>query len=178
MGGLFSRLVGLFSEKQHRLVIVGLDNAGKSTIFYQFALNDVVVTSPTIGSNVEDIQFKNLKFSMWDVGGQDSLRESWETYYSGAEGLIFVVDSTDVDRMSIAKKELHKMMAHEDLRTAQVLIYANKQDAKGALSASDISQSLSLTTMTHHSYHIQACCALTGEGLYEGMEWLAGQLKK
>jgi len=178
MGGVLTRLWSIWGDEQHRLIIVGLDNAGKTTIFYQFALNEVMVTSPTIGSNVEEIVFKNLHFTMWDIGGQDSLRTSWSTYYTGAKGLLFVIDSTDVERLSIAKAELHKMISHEDLKDASILIFANKQDAKGALSATEISKEMNLTSLKGHSYHIQACCALTGEGLYDGMEWLANRIKK
>jgi small GTP-binding protein len=162
---------------EHRLIIVGLDNAGKTTIFYQFALNEVVVTSPTIGSNVEEMTFKNLHFTMWDVGGQETLRQSWSTYYTGAKGLLFVIDSTDKERLPVAKQEIHKMMAHEDLKGARVLIFANKQDAKGALPAAEISKRLGLTSLKGHSWHIQDCCALTGEGLYNGMEWMSSQIK-
>lgn len=179
MGGLFSRLAALWGDEQQRLIIVGLDNAGKTTIFYQFSLNEVVVTSPTIGSNVEEMVFKNLHWSMWDIGGQDTMRESWDTYYAGAKGLLFVVDSTDAERMGTAKSALHKMLAHEDLKDAHVLIFANKQDARGALPAMDISSKLNLSAIGNdRSWHIQACCALTGEGLYDGMEWLTSRVKK
>lgn len=177
MGGLFSKLWSLWGDEQHRLIIVGLDNAGKTTIFYQFALNEVVVTSPTIGSNVEEMSFKNINFTMWDVGGQDSLRQTWHTYYTGAKGLLFVIDSTDVDRMNLAKKELHKMVAHEDLVGCKILIFANKQDAKGALPVAEISKRLNLSVLQGKSYHIQDCCALTGEGLYDGMEWMSNQIR-
>lgn len=179
MGGILSRLFALWGDQQHRLIIVGLDNAGKTTIFYQFALGEVVVTSATIGSNVEEMTFKNMSFTMWDVGGQEKFRESWSTYYAGAKGLLFVVDATDEERMPIAKAELHKMVAHEDLKGAQILIFANKQDVKGALSVSEISKRLGLSSLSReHSWHIQDCCALTGEGLYDGMEWLTTSIKK
>ncbi|XP_010186153.1 PREDICTED: ADP-ribosylation factor-like protein 5B, partial [Mesitornis unicolor] len=70
---------------KHKVIIVGLDNAGKTTILYQFLMNEVVHTSPTIGSNVEEIVVKNTHFLMWDIGGQESLRSSWNTYYSNTE---------------------------------------------------------------------------------------------
>lgn len=99
------------------------------------------------------------------------------TYYTGAKGLLFVIDSTDVDRMNLAKKELHKMVAHEDLVGCKILIFANKQDAKGALPVAEISKRLNLSVLQGKSYHIQDCCALTGEGLYDGMEWMSNQIR-
>ncbi|XP_053569945.1 ADP-ribosylation factor-like protein 5B isoform X3 [Bombina bombina] len=154
-------------------------------------MNEVVHTSPTIGSNVEEIVVKNTHFLMWDIGGQESLRSSWNTYYSNTEFIILVVDSTDRERLSITKEELYRMLAHEvsfcrrsnnallgasciyqDLRKAAVLIYANKQDMKGCMTAADISKYLTLCSIKDHPWHIQSCCALTGEGLCQGLEWM------
>eukprot|EP00038_Savillea_parva_P017916 m.21881 g.21881 ORF g.21881 m.21881 type:complete len:180 (+) comp3936_c0_seq1:193-732(+) len=177
MGGLFAKLWSLWGHEQHKLIIVGLDNAGKTTILYQFLMNEVVVTHPTIGSNVEEVVINNLHFLMWDVSGQEGLRQSWSMYYAGAKCLVLVVDSTDRERLPIIREELHKMMEHEDLKGAALLVYANKQDAADALSAADISQQLGLAKLKGRSYHIQACCALTGEGLYPGMEWVTSALK-
>lgn len=73
---------------EHKIVIVGLDNAGKTTILYQFLMNEVVQTSPTIGSNVEEVRWKNINFLMWDLGGQQSLRQSWSTYFQNTEVII------------------------------------------------------------------------------------------
>ncbi|OXB56911.1 hypothetical protein ASZ78_012349 [Callipepla squamata] len=148
-------------------------------------MNEVVHTSPTIGSNVEEIVVKNTHFLMWDIGGQESLRSSWNTYYSNTEFIILVVDSIDRERLSITKEELYRMLAHEvcwtiqvfcfsiygenilklkDLRKAAVLIFANKQDMKGCMTAAEISTYLTLSSIKDHPWHIQSCCALTGEG--------------
>jgi len=178
MGVLISRLFALWGQEAHKVIIVGLDNAGKSTVLYQFLLNEVVVTSPTIGSNVEEVKFKNMKFLMWDIGGQESLRTSWASYYTGTKAVIMVIDSTDRERLSTIKEELYKMLAHENLTDSKVLVFANKQDLQGAMSAAEISKQFNLTSLKSHSWHIQACCALTGEGLYEGMEWLTAQVAK
>ncbi|KAH9371170.1 hypothetical protein HPB48_005640 [Haemaphysalis longicornis] len=99
-------------------------------------MNEVVHTSPTIGSNVEEVVWKNVHFIMWDLGGQESLRATWNTYYSNAE----------------------------DLTKAAVLIFANKQDIKGCMSPREISEQLNLTSIKKNRWQIQACCALTGEG--------------
>ncbi|MBN3325457.1 NEBU protein, partial [Atractosteus spatula] len=128
-------------------------------------MNEVVHTSPTIGSNVEEIVVNNTHFLMWDIGGQESLRSSWNTYYTNTEFVIVVVDSTDRERISVTREELYKMLAHEDLKKAGLLIFANKQDVKGCMTVAEISQYLKLTSVKDHQWHIQACCGLTGEGL-------------
>lgn len=109
MGLLFSKLWSLFGTEgdvffcnllqtksfcffsEHKIVIVGLDNAGKTTILYQFLMNEVVHTSPTIGSNVEEVVWRNIHFIMWDLGGQQSLRAAWSTYYTNTEVSYFYV---------------------------------------------------------------------------------------
>ncbi|XP_073977120.1 ADP-ribosylation factor-like 5 [Rhodnius prolixus] len=178
MGLLLSKLWSLFGNEEHKIVIVGLDNAGKTTILYQFLMNEVVTTSPTIGSNVEEVIWKNIHFIMWDLGGQQSLRAAWTTYYTNTEFVILVIDSTDRERLSVTREELYRMLGHEDLTNAAVLVYANKQDVKGAMTAAEISQQLDLTSIKKHQWHIQACCALSGEGLYQGLEWICSRLKR
>ncbi|RDD38579.1 ADP-ribosylation factor-like protein 5A [Trichoplax sp. H2] len=162
---------------EHKIIIVGLDNAGKTTILYQFVMSEVVHTSPTIGSNVEEVIWKNFHLLMWDIGGQESLRSSWSTYYTNTEFLIVVVDSTDRERLAITREELYSMLSHEDLKQAGLLIFANKQDIKGCLTAAEISKELNLASIKDHAWHIQPCCALTGEGLYKGLEWIISHLK-
>ncbi|XP_078084091.1 ADP-ribosylation factor-like protein 5A isoform X1 [Mustelus asterias] len=164
MGIIFTKLWRLFNHQEHKVIIVGLDNAGKTTILYQFSMNEVVHTSPTIGSNVEEIVVNNTHFLMWDIGGQESLRSSWNTYYTNTEFVIVVVDSMDRERIAITRDELYKMLAHEDLKKAGLLIFANKQDVKECMTVAEISQYLKLTSIKDHQWHIQACCALTGEG--------------
>ncbi|XP_043911228.1 putative ADP-ribosylation factor-like protein 5C isoform X1 [Protopterus annectens] len=166
----------VYLRKEHKVIIVGLDNAGKTTILYQFLMNEVVHTSPTIGSNVEEIVVRNTHFLMWDIGGQETLRSAWNAYYSNTEFVILVVDSTDRERLTLTKEELYKMLAHEDLRNAAVLVLANKQDVKNSMSAAEISSLLTLTAIKDHPWHIQGCCALTGEGLPAGLEWMRSRV--
>ena len=140
-------------------------------------MNEVVHTSPTLGSNVEEVIWKNIHFIMWDIGGQESLRSGWSSYYVNTEFVILVIDSTDRERLALSKDELWRMLACEDLTKAAILIYANKQDVKGCMSAAEISEKLNLNAIKKHRYQIQSCCALTGEGLYQGLEWIVQQLK-
>ncbi|KAM6453493.1 ADP-ribosylation factor-like protein 5C isoform 4-T4 [Liasis olivaceus] len=176
MGQLFAKLLSIFGSREHKVIIIGLDNAGKTTILYQFLMNEVVHTSPTIGSNVEEIILHKTHFLMWDIGGQENLRSTWNTYYSNTEFVILVIDSTDRERLTVTKEELYKMLAHEDLRNAAVLIFANKQDIKNSMSTSEISKFLTLSSIRDHPWHIQGCCALTGEGLPAGLEWMISRV--
>lgn len=88
-----------------------------------------------------------------------------------------VIDSLDRARLGIAKKELSKMMEHPTLKNSFLLVFANKQDVKGAMTAAEITEALALTELTERSWHIQACCALTGDGLFEGLDWIVAQSK-
>jgi len=89
-----------------------------------------------------------------------------------------VVDSTDRERIGLTKVELFKMLNHEHLKNSKLLVFANKQDLKGAMTSAEISEILGLGNIKDHSYHIQGCCALTGDGLTEGMDWIVQQVKK
>merc|ERR1711935_843010 len=129
MGLTISSLFGrLFAKKQMRILMVGLDAAGKTTIFYKLKLGEIVTTIPTIGFNVETVEYKNISFTVWDVGGQDKIRPLWRHYFQNTQGLIFVVDSSDRDRISESHDELHRMLNEDELRDAILLIFANKQD--------------------------------------------------
>jgi len=177
LGVVLAKLIRLFwSKQEYKIVLVGLDNAGKTTILYKLLLNEVVATTPTIGSNVEEIIYKNIHFLMWDIGGQETLRSTWSTYYVNTRAVIMVIDSTDRDRLHLVNTELHKMMEHESLKNAMLLVFANKQDVKGAMTAAKISEELRLTSFKDRQWHIQACCALTGDGLTEGLDWIVTKL--
>merc|ERR1712232_851476 len=108
MGGAFAKLFkGLFGHKEMRILMVGLDAAGKTTILYKLKLGEIVTTIPTIGFNVETVEYKNISFTVWDVGGQDKIRALWRHYYQNTQGVIFVVDSNDRDRVGEARAELN-----------------------------------------------------------------------
>ena len=128
MGNFTSILKRLLSSKINiRILMLGLDTAGKTTILYKLKLGENVSTVPTIGFNVETVEYKNINFTVWDVGGQDKIRPLWRHYYINAKALIFVVDSSDRDRINEAKEELHRLMHDEELKDAILLVFANKQ---------------------------------------------------
>ncbi|KAI5268672.1 ARF/SAR superfamily [Aureobasidium subglaciale] len=177
MGGYlstFSRLV--WAKKEIRILILGLDNAGKTTLLYRLKIGEVVTTIPTIGFNVESVNYKNLNFNVWDLGGQTSIRPYWRCYYANTAAVIFVIDSTDVDRLATAADELSAMLNEEELRDAALLVFANKQDQPGAKGAGDISEALRLGELKDRNWTIVACSAIDGRGVSEGMDWMVVSL--
>eukprot|EP01086_Lenisia_limosa_P011391 TRINITY_DN371_c0_g1_i1.p1 TRINITY_DN371_c0_g1~~TRINITY_DN371_c0_g1_i1.p1 ORF type:complete len:188 (+),score=50.14 TRINITY_DN371_c0_g1_i1:23-565(+) len=179
MGLSFSRLWSrMFGKKEMRILMVGLDAAGKTTILYKLKLGEVMTTIPTIGFNVETVEYRNISFTVWDVGGQDRIRPLWRHYFQNTHAVIFVVDSNDRDRLEEAKKELQKMLEEDELTDAVLLVFANKQDLPNSMTAAEISEKLSLHSMRQRNWYIQNTCAVSGDGLYEGLDWLSQQLSK
>merc|ERR1712146_722916 len=149
------------------------DAAGKTTILYKLKLGEIVTTIPTIGFNVETVEYKNISFTVWDVGGQDKIRPLWRHYYQNTQGVIFVVDSNDRDRVGEARDELHRMLNEDELREAVLLVFANKQDLLNAMNAAEITDKLGLHSLRQRNWYIQSTCATTGDGLYEGLDWMS-----
>jgi small GTP-binding protein len=186
MGSFFAKaLEKLMGKKEMRILMVGLDAAGKTTILYKLKLGEVVTTIPTIGFNVETVEYKNISFTVWDVGGQDKIRPLWRHYYQNTQGIIFVVDSNDRERIddssgadNSAKEELHRMLAEDELRDAIVLVFANKQDLPNAMTVNEVTERLGLNQLRNRQWYIQSTCATTGDGLYEGLDWLSNTLNK
>ncbi|KAK6295461.1 hypothetical protein J4Q44_G00346870 [Coregonus suidteri] len=135
----------IFGNKEMRILMLGLDAAGKTTILYKLKLGQSVTTIPTVGFNVETVTYKNVKFNVWDVGGQDKIRPLWRHYYTGTQGLIFVVDCADRDRIDEARQELHRIINDREMRDAIILIFANKQDLPDAMKPHEIQEKLGLT---------------------------------
>ncbi|XP_031566427.1 ADP-ribosylation factor-like protein 1 [Actinia tenebrosa] len=178
MGGFFSSLFSsLFGQKELRILILGLDGAGKTTILYRLQVGEVVTTIPTIGFNVETVTYKNLKFQVWDLGGQTSIRPYWRCYYSNTDAIIYVVDSVDRERIGISKQELVSMLEEDELKKAILVVFANKQDMEGALSSTEVSNALGLSALKNRTWAIFKTSAVKGEGLDEAMEWLVDALK-
>merc|ERR1712216_329757 len=159
-----------------RMLMVGLDAAGKTTILYKLKLGEVVTTIPTIGFNVETVQYKNINFNVWDVGGQDKIRKLWRHYYTNTQGLIFVVDSNDRDRIEDAREELAKILEEDEMRDAVVLVFANKQDLPNSMTAAEVMDKLGLHNLQNRQWYLQYACATTGDGLFEGLDWMSRTL--
>ncbi|KAG4304156.1 hypothetical protein PORY_002520 [Pneumocystis oryctolagi] len=130
-----------------------------------------------IGFNMETVSYKNIRFSVWDLGGQTSIRPYWRCYYTGTRAIIYVIDSTDTPRLSATAKELHAIMQENELLDIDLLIFANKQDCPNALTAAEISEKLDLTEMRERNWTVISTSAVTGEGLIEGLDWLVNAIK-
>ena len=179
MGFMLSKVFNsLFGNKEVRILILGLDNAGKTTILYRLQADEPIETIPTIGFNVETLQYKNIKFQVWDLGGQSSFRVIWDKYYSEAHGLIYVVDSSDEARLQEAVSTFAGLIKHTDLSNIPVLIMANKQDLDGACSIEKIEEIFDVKMILRkRPCYVQLCSAYTREGIEDGMNYLMEKVK-
>ncbi|GFR85038.1 E3 ubiquitin-protein ligase TRIM23-like [Elysia marginata] len=160
-----------------RVVTLGLDGAGKTSILFKLKQNEFIPTIPTIGFNVETVEYKNFKFTIWDVGGQHKIRPLWKHYYFNTQAVIFVVDSSNRERLDEAQSELVKLVQEKELKEASLLIFANKQDIEGCASIEEITEQFGLLKLCcNRSWHLQACDGKSGQGLADGVEWLSRQM--
>jgi small GTP-binding protein len=178
MGFLISKILEFFTKNRNnfKIIILGLQEAGKTTILYRLSLGQFVKTSPTIGSNVEELTYNNVKFQAWDLGGQESIRALWDVYYVNTDAVIYVIDSKDDENFEISKSEFYKVLANKNLKNSVILIFANKQDLPGAKNINKIVEDYELSKIKDHIWHIIPCSAVNGEGLVNGIKWLSDQL--
>ena len=177
MGGKLSTLWNLvFTKREIRVAMIGLDAAGKTTVLGQLKFGETQTTIPTIGFNVDTVEYKNLKLSVWDIGGQVRLRTLWRHYYQNCDAVIYVVDSADRTRIKEAAEELHNALSDDNLRNASLLIFANKQDQPNACTPSEMQELLKLRDLRQRAWFVQGCTATTGRGLWEGLDWLSANL--
>ncbi|KAK4336942.1 hypothetical protein RND71_043514 [Anisodus tanguticus] len=177
MGKILSKI---FGNREMRILMIGLDSAGKTTILYNLKSGKSMHTNPTVGFNVEIVKYKNVKFSVWDVGGQDKIRPLWRHYFAGTHALIFVIDSSDRERIIEARQELHRVINDREMKEVIILVFANKQDLNNAMDPLEIQEKLGLSSsgLKHRSWHVQPSCATTGDGLFDGLQWLMSNQKQ
>ncbi|XP_030543998.1 ADP-ribosylation factor 1-like [Rhodamnia argentea] len=173
MGVAVSKLAKRFLKKSAlRILMVGLDASGKTTILHKLKLGEIVTTMPTIGFNVETVEYMDVNFNVWDIGGQDKIRPLWRHYIQNTQGLIFVVDSTDRERIGEARSELHQILSEKELGDAALLVFANKQDLPNAMHVTEVADKLALHSIGQRRWYIQGTSATSGQGLYQGLDWL------
>jgi len=185
MGLYLSKLYDLISSwdtgTPSRILLLGLDGAGKTTILYRVKLNETVSSIPTIGFNVETVTpCKGVTFTVWDVGGQQKIRVLWKYYFQNNDGLIYVVDSTDIERIKESAAELHSILEDDNMRNVPVVIIANKQDLPNAVSCSEMVQMFELDRLakTQNKWFIQGACATRGDGIFEAMKSMSDMVKE
>lgn len=168
-----------------RIIMVGLDNAGKTTILYKLKLGEVVSTIPTIGFNVETVTRNGITMNVWDIGGQTKVRSLWRHYYEQTDAIIFVVDSTDHERFGNLLNNndesvyctLKNMLESDSLKGIPLLIMANKCDSKNAVPVGALCKHLDLFNIKDRTWNCVSTSALSGEGIDESLEWLSAQIK-
>ena len=184
MGEWISKLSEVISswgqDHPSRILLLGLDGAGKTTILYRVKLNENIQTIPTIGFNVETVTpCRGITFTVWDVGGQYKIRPLWRYYFQNTEGLFYVVDSSDTERINESAEELHNILSDYDMSNIPVVIMANKQDLPNSLDSDELIKLLHLDklSLTKNKWFIQGCCAKNGVGIYEAMNKMAEMVK-
>lgn len=184
-GAMGSSLSSLAAFQALHIVMLGLDSAGKTTVLYRLKFNEFVNTVPTIGFNTERIRLggagasRGISCHFWDVGGQEKLRPLWKPYSRCTDGIVYVVDSVDAERLEEARSELHKITRFSEHQGTPLLVIANKQDLPRALDVREIERQLRLSELGPCTpYHVQPACAIIGEGLHEGMDKLHEMIVK
>lgn len=166
------------TDKEARILVLGLDNAGKTTALKRLADEDITHTMPTQGFNIKSVVHEGFKLNVWDIGGQKTIRPYWRNYFDQTDALVYVIDCADRRRIDETGVELQALLEEEKLAGVPVLIFANKKDLMNAMSPDELTEVLHLHDIRDRTWHIQHCSAKTSEGLQDGMEWLVKNIKK
>ncbi|KAM9968323.1 hypothetical protein ACTFIW_002761 [Dictyostelium discoideum] len=165
-------------KKYTKILIIGLDGAGKSTLLSKLKLGDYISMIPSVGFNIETIEYKNLKILIGNADPQYKTRALWKHNYHHSNAIIFVVDSTDRDRIDQVKEEFDNLLIQQELNGIPILIFANKQDIDNSMNTSEIVNSLNLNLIEDRKWYIQLCSSLKSHGLDEGLSWIVNLLNK
>lgn len=165
------------SDNEARILVLGLDNSGKTSILKRLSNETLKEVMPTQGFNVKTLVNDKFKLNMWDIGGQKAIRPYWRNYFDKTDALIYVIDSSDKRRMKETAAELDQLLAEEKLKFVPLIVFANKQDLLNALTLGEIRDALHLKNINGRKWTIQACSSKTGEGLEEGFRWVMENLR-
>eukprot|EP00929_Paragymnodinium_shiwhaense_P083217 TRINITY_DN4425_c0_g1_i1.p1 TRINITY_DN4425_c0_g1~~TRINITY_DN4425_c0_g1_i1.p1 ORF type:complete len:245 (+),score=61.75 TRINITY_DN4425_c0_g1_i1:78-812(+) len=182
MGAVSSRLPWASRPVPIDFLVLGFDAAGKSTLLYGLRAGEITTTMPAIGLNVETLECgsgnKLVTLTSWDLGGRCYTRRFWRHFLKGKDVIIYVVDSRDLERMEDVRDDLHSLLQEAELQGLPLLVYANKQDLRGALSANEVADKLGLHALRDRRWHITASIITTGTGVYEGLEWCVDEVHR
>eukprot|EP01128_Nolandella_sp_AFSM9_P008473 TRINITY_DN5189_c0_g1_i1.p1 TRINITY_DN5189_c0_g1~~TRINITY_DN5189_c0_g1_i1.p1 ORF type:complete len:182 (-),score=58.22 TRINITY_DN5189_c0_g1_i1:422-967(-) len=167
---------------QSRVLVLGLDNAGKTTFLNkaQFPKKDIDA-QPTESYQVLDVKVKGVKLNVWDVSGKPTVRSLWASYYKegGIDAIIWVIDSADTSRFEESKKVLQAQLRDPQLQGKMLFVVANKNDLDGAASKEEIASALKLATQDgKRTCEVVTCSSKTGKGVKEAMSLLAKDVKE
>ncbi|KAJ5819258.1 Small GTPase superfamily ARF/SAR type [Penicillium riverlandense] len=187
-------------DKEMRILMLGLDNAGKTTIVKRIMDEDITTVSPTLGFIIKTIDFNGYKLNIWDVGGQRTLRSYWKNYFEKTDTLVWVVDATDRLRVDDCRQELAGLLLEEvgehpiyhmqslnkhtdafgriqRLMGASLLVFLNKTDVEECMTEEEVRERLGLDLIVTHKWTILPCSAMTGKNLKEGLAWVVQDAK-
>ena len=168
---------GGHSKQKGKILFLGLDNAGKTSIIQRLTNKSPHTTTPTRGYQVSQLDFQDIDLIVWDIGGQQSLRSHWSDYYKNVDGIVWVIDSTDKRRMFETGLELAALLKEEKLAGIPLLIFANKQDLATKMEVGDIATELELHMIKDRNFQIQECSAIYETGLSDGIHWMIDAIK-
>ncbi|XP_033097947.1 ADP-ribosylation factor-related protein 1-like isoform X2 [Anneissia japonica] len=183
---MFALLSGLwkfmFRKDEYYILILGLDNAGKTTFLEQSQMQfdknykggSLEKITTTVGLNIGKIDRGHVRLNFWDLGGQEELQALWDKYYAESHGVIYVIDSSDKSRIEESRLAFDEMLEHETLAGVPLLVLVNKQDVDGCLTVATIKEMFhqSVSKIGKRDCHVQAISAKTGDGIYECIDWM------
>nr|QXF29027.1 Arl18 [Vischeria sp. CAUP Q 202] len=177
MGQVLKKMLAAFHTKKLELVLVGLENSGKTTLMNVLAYGHAVDTCPTVGLNVKVVRKGGVMLKCWDVGGQQHYRSEWGRYTRGCDVIIYVVDAYAQDRVSSAKKELHRLLEDRELAKTPLLVLANKIDLKPHMSEHDLIKEMNLDYIVDNPWIVIPMSALHTTNIDQVLTWLVKQAK-
>ncbi|GJD07020.1 ADP-ribosylation factor-like protein 2 [Galdieria sulphuraria] len=155
-------------ERELRILLLGLDASGKTTVAKRLLRQDVTDVGPTFGFDIHTVEYQDYKIHIWDIGGQESLRSYWKNYFESTDGIIWVVDIADSTRLSDCIVELHKTLQDERLVGAPLLLLANKLDRNPEIVKEKLVEAFKLeTTLCDRPWNIYLCSALYNTGVVQ-----------
>lgn len=173
---LMNKITGTKSAK---VIMQGIDASGKTKILYYLKGKKDEKPIPTIGSNLEKIKYKNLEIDLYDVGGADKAKlVPWPENQIDTKGYIFVVDSSDKERIEDAKQLLELKMKEHEKKNVPLLVMANKQDIQGCLTPDEIAEKLQMEQYKQRIWKVQGTNAIDGDGLWDGINWLTDTINQ
>ena len=166
------------SDKEARILLLGLDNAGKTHTLQKLSEEKPANLQPTQGFNIKSVAQSGFKLNMWDIGGQKAIRPYWRNYYEGTDVLIWVVDANDDGRFEEARAELDQLMKEPKLAKVPMLVLANKSDLLSAKDEDEVSIAMKLTSIKDRKVKCLSVSAKTGDGLQDAIGWAINIVEK
>uniref|UniRef100_A0A7S2RSV3 Uncharacterized protein n=1 Tax=Rhizochromulina marina TaxID=1034831 RepID=A0A7S2RSV3_9STRA len=177
MGALLQRMLDSFYTKKLEVVLIGLENSGKTTLLNVLAHGAPMETVPTIGLNVKLVKQGGIQMHCWDLGGQEQYRTEWGRYTRGCDVILFVVDAHAMDKLPSAKKELHRLLEDQQLATTPILVLANKIDLDPHVSEAELIRELNLDYIVDNPWVVIPISALQVTNIDQVVQWLVKQSK-